>query len=67
MGFWWHGGCETFGRMKTTSILTSKLPLCVALLLLVSAFTGCRTMEGAGEDLENAGESIQDAASDAAN
>ncbi len=53
--------------MKTTSILTSKLPVCVALLLLVSAFTGCRTMEGAGQDLENAGENIQDAASDAAN
>jgi len=48
--------------MKTTSILTSKLPVCVALLLLVSAFTGCRTMEGAGKDIERAGENLQDAA-----
>jgi len=32
----------------------------IALLLGALAFTGCRTMEGAGEDIERAGEKIQD-------
>jgi entericidin A len=29
--------------------------------LAVTAFTGCNTMEGAGRDVERAGEKIQDA------
>jgi len=40
-----------------------RLPLLVlaaALLGLVSLSSGCRTMEGAGEDIERAGEKIQD-------
>lgn len=32
----------------------------VALVLGAMAFTGCRTMEGAGKDIERAGEKIQD-------
>lgn len=32
-----------------------------AALLLVAVGTGCRTAHGAGEDLENAGEAVQDA------
>jgi predicted small secreted protein len=32
----------------------------LALLLSALTFSGCRTMEGAGEDIERAGEKIQD-------
>lgn len=32
------------------------------LLFLAAATTGCATMEGAGEDIESAGEAVQDAA-----
>lgn len=32
----------------------------LAALLGLLAFTGCRTMEGAGKDIERAGEKIQD-------
>ncbi|MGX6646607.1 entericidin A/B family lipoprotein [Maricaulaceae bacterium MS644] len=35
--------------------------LFVCFLMLVS-LTACNTMRGAGQDLENAGESVQDAA-----
>jgi predicted small secreted protein len=35
-----------------------------AVSLLVGAATGCRTAEGAGEDLERAGDEIQDVAND---
>ncbi len=46
--------------MKTKSLkLTAFAALLLGSLFLAS---GCRTMEGAGQDIENAGESIQDAA-----
>lgn len=32
-----------------------------AAIMLVGTVTGCNTMRGAGDDIENAGESIQDA------
>ncbi len=32
------------------------------LLLSGAALTGCQTVEGAGQDIENAGESVQQAA-----
>lgn len=32
-----------------------------AAILLVAGVTGCNTMRGAGADIENAGEGIQDA------
>jgi len=32
----------------------------VTLVLSALAFSGCRTMEGAGKDIERAGEKIQD-------
>ncbi|WP_442891303.1 entericidin A/B family lipoprotein [Congregicoccus parvus] len=35
---------------------------CFVCLLGLFAFTGCRTMDGLGQDVERAGESIQDAA-----
>lgn len=41
-------------KVKTLGIITS------VLLLLLSA--GCATIEGAGKDLEAAGEAVQDAA-----
>ncbi|MEQ8404348.1 MAG: entericidin A/B family lipoprotein [Oceanicaulis sp.] len=37
--------------------------LFIGLVLLLS-LTGCNTLHGAGQDIENAGESIQDAAED---
>lgn len=33
-----------------------------ALLFLVAAAVGCNTVEGAGQDIEKAGEAVQDAA-----
>ncbi len=50
--------------MKTIILSSSglKLTLLAAFVAGVFAFTGCRTMEGAGKDLENAAEGIQDAA-----
>jgi entericidin A len=40
-----------------------KLILLAAIAVLsVTAFTGCNTTEGAGKDVERAGEKIQDAA-----
>lgn len=41
-------------QLKTLSVL-----LCSALLL---ASAGCATIEGAGKDIESAGEAVQDAA-----
>lgn len=35
----------------------------VTLFLSALAFSGCHTMKGAGKDIENAGEKIQDKAS----
>jgi predicted small secreted protein len=35
----------------------------IAALLGVIAMTGCRTMEGAGKDIEKAGEKLQEKAS----
>jgi predicted small secreted protein len=44
------------GKMKTLA----KTVVCVLLLVATAtAFTGCRTAEGFGEDMEDAGESIQ--------
>jgi len=50
--------------MKTKILSSSglKLAFVAAFVAGVFAFTGCRTMEGAGKDLEKAGEGIQDAA-----
>ena len=36
------------------------LMLLLALGMVAGAVTGCRTAHGAGQDLENAGEEIQD-------
>jgi predicted small secreted protein len=50
--------------MKTSPSLHSKIGLAALLGLLLGAlaFTGCRTMEGAGKDVERAGEKIQEKA-----
>ncbi|HEU5079023.1 MAG TPA: entericidin A/B family lipoprotein [Opitutaceae bacterium] len=37
----------------------------VLMLLGLLAYSGCHTMEGAGKDIENGGEHLQDAAKDA--
>jgi predicted small secreted protein len=39
-----------------------KLVALAVFLLGTLAFTGCHTMEGAGKDIEKAGEKVQDAA-----
>ncbi len=38
------------------------LALIVTALTLVAALTGCNTTEGVGQDIEEGGEAIQDAA-----
>lgn len=43
----------------------ARLALLASALLLPFALTACNTTEGVGEDLEAAGESIDDAAEDA--
>ena len=44
--------------MKTKSFVSTLLALVASALLL----TGCNTMDGAGKDMEKAGEKVQDAA-----
>jgi predicted small secreted protein len=39
-----------------------RIGLMITLLILIAGFMGCNTMEGAGKDIEKAGEGIQDAA-----
>ena len=48
--------------MKTSSTLHAKITTLalVSLLLGALACTGCQTMEGAGKDIERAGEKIQE-------
>ncbi len=40
----------------------AKIKSMITVLILSSALGACATMEGAGEDIEKAGEAIQDAA-----
>lgn len=47
--------------------MLSVAPKLLTFLLLLTALTACNTVEGAGEDIEAAGESISDTASDAKN
>ena len=50
------------GAMGTKGKYMKKvLMLFAAVVLSVTAFTGCNTTRGAGEDIERAGEKIQDA------
>ena len=39
-----------------------KLLTILSLAVISLGFTACETMEGAGQDIEHAGESVQDAA-----
>jgi predicted small secreted protein len=55
-----HARCERGTRMKTQSAF--KLTALLSLLLGALVFSGCHTMDGAGKDIEKAGEKIQDAA-----
>lgn len=50
--------------MNKTIIRMTSLKLIGLHVLAIAAlaFAGCKTMEGAGEDVENAGEALQDAA-----
>ncbi|QJR82356.1 entericidin A/B family lipoprotein [Alteromonas pelagimontana] len=53
------------------SLYTSRRLRSQSLVLLMaflgSLLTGCATMEGAGEDIQSAGESVEDASEDAQN
>ena len=40
--------------------ITQRLVLALIAVVLTVAATGCRTAHGAGEDIENLGEKIQD-------
>ena len=50
--------------MNTSSTKSKKFTLIAVVALFLSAmtFSGCRTMEGAGKDIEKAGENLQDSA-----
>lgn len=43
-------------------LLVKSLCVVAALAVLSISLTACETMEGAGRDIEHAGESVQDAA-----
>ena len=47
-------------RSDVVSMNKKHLSILLVTALLALLNTGCRTMEGAGEDIENAGEKIQD-------
>ncbi len=48
-------------------LFTLRTLLLMVIIVVLSGFTtGCNTMQGAGEDLEQAGKKIQDTAEDAA-
>ncbi len=49
--------------MKNKTLTT----VLISFFLAALAFSGCRTMEGAGNDIERAGEKISDEARDARN
>jgi predicted small secreted protein len=46
--------------VKTT--FKNLLTIALSALFVLSLAAGCATLEGAGEDIESAGESVQDAA-----
>lgn len=46
------------------SILSSKIKSTFILLTLLATLGACATIEGAGKDIESAGEAVQDAAND---
>lgn len=47
--------------MKNQSVRL-KITAVIALLIGMITFSGCETMKGAGKDIENAGEGIQNSA-----
>ena len=49
---------STFTRLSKTVVAS------ISAIVVLLALTGCNTFEGAGKDLEAAGESIQEAARD---
>ena len=49
--------------MMTTKIMTTVFLACLV-LGATSVLTGCNTVEGAGQDIQNGGEVIEDAAQD---
>jgi len=49
-------------KLFTTSSTASHLALFVALALSLFTLAGCNTLDGAGKDIERAGEEIQKAA-----
>lgn len=66
----WHGTCFLVGQGNTSLVAHGKeVPLKKSALLplwmvMVLGLAACNTMRGAGEDVEAAGEGVQDAAED---
>lgn len=47
---------------RTTPMTARALLALIAMAIVVPQLTACNTMQGAGKDIENAGEKIQDKA-----
>ena len=56
------GAASLIARSHTMNNTTRQLTAVLALLAAACATTGCNTIHGAGQDIERAGEEIQDAA-----
>ncbi len=48
-------------------VATNARYLVILMAFLGSLLTGCATVEGAGEDIQSAGEAVEDTAQDASN
>jgi entericidin B len=53
---------DTFNRSEVT--MFTKLIYCFAALATVLALSACNTIQGAGRDVEEVGQKVQDAAAD---
>jgi predicted small secreted protein len=49
-----HESMTTFGRLLALALLTGS----------ISTLTACHTVEGAGKDIQDAGQAVEDAADD---
>jgi predicted small secreted protein len=65
---WNHSGSSTFRRMKqvhyrkTEEYVMKKLTTGFLIAIAALSLSACNTLRGAGQDVEDAGEAVQDAA-----
>mgnify|MGYP001500083636 CR=1 FL=1 len=57
-----RASCESRAQATRRSASTTLFWLPAAVLAMLATVAACNTMEGAGEDIEAAGDAIQDAA-----